>query len=475
MFPADSLPEEGCSNKISATDSQPGSPLSRMAKVSSGLLKLTLTTTILTVCALGQSSIVISQIYGGGGNSGATLRNDYVELFNRGRTAVFMNGWTVQHTSAAGSTWDRVPLSGTIQPGQYFLLQLAQGNAGTAALPTPDATSGVNISATSAKIVLVNNSVALTGSVPTGSQILDFVGYGTANTTEGRSAPELTNTTALFRRSGGCTDTGDNRADFITGPPAPRNSRTQPSPCFVDASPLISAAGVANAASFESGFIAPGQVVTIFGSAMGGDELATLELTADRQSITKSLSGTRVLFDGVPAPMIYALSGQVSAIVPFGIASRRSVELQVEYSGRLSNKVPLEVQPTAPGIFTMDSSGTGAGAILNQDYRPNGLDNPAAKGSVIILFATGGGVTSPESTDGRIAVGIASQTQPIRLRIDGVEAEILYAGSAPGLVSGVMQINAKVPQNVGTGWQSIEVIAGARTSRSGVRVAVAAE
>jgi len=208
---------------------------------------------------------------------------------------------------------------------------------------------------------------------------------------------------------------------------------------------------------------------------MGGDELATLELTADRQSITKSLSGTRVLFDGVPAPMIYALSGQVSAIVPFGIASRRSVELQVEYSGRLSNKVPLEVQPTAPGIFTMDSSGTGAGAILNQDYRPNGLDNPAAKGSVIILFATGGGVTSPESTDGRIAVGIASQTQPIRLRIDGVEAEILYAGSAPGLVSGVMQINAKVPQNVGTGWQSIEVIAGARTSRSGVRVAVAAE
>ena len=333
----------------------------------------------------------------------------------------------------------------------------------------------MNISATSAKIVLVNNGTVLTGSAPTGSQIIDFVGYGSTNTTEGSSAPALTNTTAIFRRSGGCSDSNNNSADFTTGSPAPRTSRSQLAPCFVEASPLISAAAVVNAASFEAGPIAAGQVLTIFGSGVGPDQLATLELTPDRQSITKTLGGTRVLFDGVAVPMLYSLAGQVSAIAPFGISGRRTIDLQVEYNGRSSNRVTLEVQPTAPGIFTMDASGKGVGAILNEDYQPNGAGRPARRGDVIILYATGAGETDPASIDGMIVTGIGRQVQPIGLKIAGVEAEILYAGPAPGLVSGVIQVNARVPFGIPTGLQAIELIAGGKKSRVGVQVSVVEE
>ncbi len=427
------------------------------------------------LCASGQSSVVISQIYGGGGNAGATLRNDFVELFNRGRTAVVINGWTLQHTSANGVNWDRATLSGTIQPGQYYLLQLAQGSAGTVALPTPDATAFLNISAMAAKVVLVNNGTLLTGSAPSGSQIVDFVGYGATNTVEGNAAPTLTNTSAIFRRSGGCSDSNNNSADFVTGPPAPRNSSSPMAPCFLEASPLISSAGVVHAASFQGGAISPGQVLTIFGSGLGPDQLATLELTADRLSITKSIGGTRVLFDGVAAPMLYSLAGQVSAIAPFGVAGRRSVEMQVEYSGRMSNRITLGVEPAVPGIFTMDASGSGLGAILNEDYQGNSASRPARRGGVIVLYATGAGQTDPGSVDGRIVTASGRQAQSIGLKIAGVEAEILYAGPAPGLVSGVMQVNARVPTGIPTGLVLIELYAGGRASQGGVRVAVGEE
>jgi hypothetical protein len=166
-------------------------------------------------------NIVISQVYGGGGNSGATLKNDFIELYNRGTTAVDVTGWTVQYASASGTTWDSTVLSGTIQPGCYYLAQEAQGAGGTVDLPTPDATGSLALSATSGKVALVSNSTVLTGSCPSG--VVDLVGYGTANCSEGSAAPGLTNTTAIFRANGGATDTDNNSADFSTAAPNPRN------------------------------------------------------------------------------------------------------------------------------------------------------------------------------------------------------------------------------------------------------------
>jgi uncharacterized protein (TIGR03437 family) len=429
--------------------------------------------TTLSLTAQAQSSIVISQVYGGGGNTGATLRNDFVELFNRGNAAVNIGGWTIQYASASGSSWDRAMLADSIQPGQYYLIQLAQGNGGSTALPSADATGGLALSAASGKVALVSNSTVLTGTSPSGSQIVDFVGYGEANASESRPTLALTNTTAAIRRSGGCVDTNDNQTDFTTGQPSPRNSRSALAPCFAPPTPQISSAGVTNAATFLPGAIAPGEIVTIFGSSLGPEALAGLQLTPDRQFITKSLSGTRVLFDGVPAPIIYTTAGQVSAIVPYAVSARTTTDLQVEYNGRTSNRITVDVVPSRPGIFTIDSSGRGVGAVLNQDYQVNGLSAPAVKGSVVVVYATGGGQTVPTAEDGRITTAAAAQAQDVSVQIAGVRAEVLYAGAAPGLVSGVLQVNVRVPESTASGLQPIQITVGAATSQPGVVVAIA--
>lgn len=175
--------------------------------------------------------VVVSQVYGGGGNSGATLRNDYIELFNRGTAAVDLAGWSVQYASSAGSSWQRTNLSGILQPGQYYLVQEAAGAGGTVNLPAPDATGNIAMSATSGKVALVTNQTLLTCGATAGSclpnpAIRDFVGFGSAaNNFEG-SAPTatLSNTTDAVRRGGGCTDSDDNGADFQVAAPAPRNT-----------------------------------------------------------------------------------------------------------------------------------------------------------------------------------------------------------------------------------------------------------
>ena len=252
--------------------------------------------------------------------------------------------------------------------------------------------------------------------------IEDFVGYGSAGFAEGASAPELTNTTAAFRRSGGCIDTNNNRDDFTTGSPSPRNGGSTPAPC-VALGPLISAAGVTNAASYASGTVAPGEMVTIFGSGLGPPSLLGLQTTSDRQYLTKELGGTRVLFNGIAAPMIYTVSGQVSAVVPYSVSAGATTELQVEYNGQISNRVSLAVEQAAPGLFTVDASGHGQAAVLNQDYSANGCANGAQRGSVLMIYATGAGQTIPAGEDGRItAPNPPQQAHAVSVTIGGQEA-----------------------------------------------------
>ena len=172
--------------------------------------------------------VVISQVYGGGGNSGATYKNDFIELYNRGTAAVSVSGWSVQYASSAGSTWtNQTNLTGTIQPGHYLLVQEAAGTGGTTSLPTPDVTGTVNLSGTAGKVALVTNTSALAcgSSCATAAGVKDFVGFGAANNFEG-SGPTatLSNTTAALRNGNGATDTDNNAADFSVGAPNPRNS-----------------------------------------------------------------------------------------------------------------------------------------------------------------------------------------------------------------------------------------------------------
>ncbi|HEY3110252.1 MAG TPA: lamin tail domain-containing protein, partial [Chloroflexota bacterium] len=191
--------------------------------------------------------VVVSQVYGGGANSGAPYNADFVELFNRGTTTVDLTGWSIQYASASGSgtfgasASQITELSGSIQPGGYFLIQEAAGASG-AALPSPDLTdaTAINMSATGGKVALVNTTTPLgCNGGPTSpcsgaaqASIVDLVGYGSANYYEGAGpAPAASNTTAVVRAGGGCVDSDNNSLDFAASAPSPRNSGSAPNPC----------------------------------------------------------------------------------------------------------------------------------------------------------------------------------------------------------------------------------------------------
>ena len=214
--------------------------------------------------------VVISQVYGGGGNTGATFRNDYVELFNPSNTSFDLAGWTLQYASAGGSSWtNNQPLGGVIAPGEYFLISLASGGAVGATLPEANISGEINMSATAGKIGLVRNGVPLSGPCPIGDlDIVDFVGYGTtASCREGTTnAPAPSNTTALFRRNNGFLDTNQNGTDFITGVPQPRITApiTEIGPSVFTTDPFPDAAAAPRDASITVFFTEPVDVVGIW-------------------------------------------------------------------------------------------------------------------------------------------------------------------------------------------------------------------
>jgi hypothetical protein len=173
-------------------------------------------------------SIVISQVYGGGGNSGAVYKNDFIELHNRGAQPVDVTGWSVQYASATGASWSVTPLTGTIQPGAYYLVQEQAGTGGTSALPTPEATGTLAMAAGAGKIALVSNSTALAVACPSGAPVVDLVGFGTtAACFEGTGpTPAPSATLSVQRATNGCSDLGQNATDFAAVTAAPRNGAT---------------------------------------------------------------------------------------------------------------------------------------------------------------------------------------------------------------------------------------------------------
>ena len=198
----------------------------------------------LALCGTASAQVVISQVYGGGGNSGAPLRNDFIELYNAGPSAVNLSTYSVQYASSTGTAWSRTNLTGTLQPGQYYLVQQAAGsNAAAAALPTPDATGTIAMSGTAGKVALVGTQVTLAGACPGSADgVLDFVGFGSANCSETAPTAALSNTTAAIRKAAGCTDTGSNSADFDLATPAPRNTAVAAAPCSGPAIPVLTIA-----------------------------------------------------------------------------------------------------------------------------------------------------------------------------------------------------------------------------------------
>jgi uncharacterized protein (TIGR03437 family) len=231
--------------------------------------------------------------------------------------------------------------------------------------------------------------------------------------------------------------------------------------------------GIVSGASFKPGSIAPGEIVTIFGANLGPSSGATLQLDATG-FVATALAGTQVIFDGVPAPMIYASAGQVSAVVPYVVAGTTFALVQVSYQGQGSSVVNLPVSLTQPGIFTNDSSGLGQGAVVNQDGTLNSPTNPAAAGSVVSVYATGEGQTNPLGIDGKPAASPLPQplAQPVTATVGGFGAQVQYAGGAPGLVAGVFQVNVQIPPGVSGSTLPIVIQVGGQNSQTGVTLAV---
>ncbi len=214
-----------------------------------------------------QPHVVISQVYGGGGNTGATYTNDYVELYNPSGLTFDLTGWSLQYTSAAGDGWEftRQPLGGFIAPGQYYLIALASGGATGLPLPPANITGDINMSGTTGKIALVSNFDFLEGTCPLGdTDIVDFVGYGaSANCAETANAPAPSNTTAIFRKNSGATDTDNNQDDFVAAAPNPR--RTAPiveiGPAVFSSDPRNNGVNAPRDDSFTVNFTEPVDVV----------------------------------------------------------------------------------------------------------------------------------------------------------------------------------------------------------------------
>jgi uncharacterized protein (TIGR03437 family) len=234
-------------------------------------------------------------------------------------------------------------------------------------------------------------------------------------------------------------------------------------------SPLIYIYG--NAASLLGPFSA-GQLITIFGPGLG--PTPGVGSTVSKGFVTTSAGGTQVTFDGVPGPILYAGANQINTIIPCGVAGHASTSAVVTFSGASSTPVSIPLSDAAPGIFTLKSGGAGQGAILNEDYSVNGPSNPAAHGSTVIVYATGLGKTSPGCIDGEIYNDtLPAPVLAVTAKVGGVSAQVAYGAQAPGIVSGVAQVNLVIPADAPTGSAvPLTILSGTFSSQPGVTLAI---
>ncbi len=221
----------------------------------------------------------------------------------------------------------------------------------------------------------------------------------------------------------------------------------------------LSPAGVLNAASLLPGAIAPGEIITLIGSGIGS---------------SSAQNALRVQFDGRRAAILYADANQINAVVPYSVTGTSSTRLEIRAAAEETVAMDLPVTEAAPGIFTLDASGIGPGAILNCDSTINTPMNAAERGSIISLFAHGAGQTNPPGIDGQLSADpLPKPLLPVSVQIGGADALILYAGAAPGLIAGVLQINCIVPMTVTPGYTvPVMMKIGTSTSQYGVTLTI---
>lgn len=241
---------------------------------------------------------------------------------------------------------------------------------------------------------------------------------------------------------------------------------------LVGNNPLLITSGVTDAASNGTGALTPGKIIVLYGDRIGASKFT--QAAPANGKMPTSLAGTQVLFDGVPAPLLYTSASQVAAITPYGIDGKKGTQVQLVNGTAKSGMLGFPVVQTAPSIFSTNLSGSGPSAVLNQDgVTVNTAQSPAPRGSIITIYATGEGQTAPAGVDGLIAASVyPAPAQPVSVTIDGYAAAVKYAGAAPGQVAGLLQVNVEVPAQASTGDVPIVIQAGGASSQPGMTISV---
>ena len=387
--------------------------------------------------------IVISQVYGGGGNTGAPYKNDFVELFNRGAASISLSGWSVQYASATGTgnfgSNAFALLSGTLQPGQYYLVQLAGGTTGVA-LPTPDATGTVNMSGTGGKVALVTSTTGLAcngGSTPCSpaqlALIKDLVGWDGANFFETAPAPATTNSTSISRNVNGCTETDNNSSDFAAGAPTPRNTASQLNPCTAPPTTNLTISDVSlnegNAGTTSFDF-------TVSLSSPAGAGGVTFDITTQDDSATSPSDFTAV-----------SLTGQT---IPAG-ASTYAFSVLANGDTSFEPNEAFFVNVTNVTGATL-SDGQGQGTIVNDDVATTLIHDIQGSGSAV----TGPGPFTVEA----IVVGDYQTQGSGQLRGFFIQEEDADVDANPATSEGIFVFCTTCPTAVSVG-DKVRVTGGA--------------
>lgn len=431
-------------------------------------------------------------------------------------------GFTATVTPITGGNWLQVtPQSGTATgaiTASVALNQLSVGtytsnitikflNAATSALTIP-----VSLVVTSAQTVTVSTTPATSptaisfsyqlGSSAPATQTLNIASVGgavpvtitaasspawlavtPASGSTGASGTPLTVTVSV---NTSVLTTAQTYSGTISVTPQGQTAISVPVTLTVTGVPPPQLFSISNSASGAFGNIAPGELITIKGTNLGPTS-ATSFSVGSGGTLSSTLAGVQVLFDTIPGTPIYVSPTQINVIVPYEIAGRATTSVTVTYSGQVSGAIPQTVANQAPGIFTDSSNGAGQASVLNQNGTLNGpasglviggtsiATTPAPEGSVISVYMTGGGQTSPLSSDGTVTPGGATLYKipgNVTATINGVPATVQFAGNAPGLVTGVLQVNILVPTGISGPALPVAVTINAVTTPAGPTVAV---
>ena len=408
------------------------------------------------------ANLVISQIYGGGGNTGAQFTNDFIEVFNRGTTTVDLAGWSVQYNSATDTdAWAVTPLCANgpclLAPGHYFLVR--EGASGTTNLPTPDAVGNIAMTTGTGKVALVTNTTPLSGACPlVNSSVADLVGYGSSASLanfcyEGTGpAPAPSNTTADFRKSGGCTDTNDNAADFLVSAPNPRNSASPANDCSGGPKPDITIDDV-TVTEGNSGTINATFTVTLSASSTSSVTVnfATADGTATAGSDYQSNSGTLTFAPGVTTQTItVAVNGDTldepneTFFVNLSNATN-AVILDHQGQGTITDN-------DAPPTISINDTSVAEGDNGTTNATFNVSLSAASGQQITVAYSTADGSATAgsdyQSTSGTLTFNAGQTTQTITVLVNG---DTTFEPNETFVVNLNTPTNATISDNQGQG------------------------